>query len=100
MKIYIYSSACFLILLTAQAFAAEPVFFETVPNYGKLIMMGVAFGIPAFIIFSHIGLFELLDTDSLPKPPSLSFAQREMLSGTIVGTVFGLLITVVCILLS
>ena len=61
--------------------------------------MGVAIGIPTFIILSHVPLFELLDTDKVPDPPKVPKAHLETLKGTVVGIVFGLLITVLCIVL-
>ena len=75
-------------------------FYETVPLIGKLVMLLVAFSVPGILIFSHIGLFEYLDTDKFPKPPSLSREQQELLSGTIVGLVFGVLLTVVFMIIS
>lgn len=98
-SISIYS--LFLILiLTLELKAEELVFFETVPTIGKFIIMSVAIGIPTFIILSHVPLFELLDTDKMPEPPKINRAQKETLKGTIVGIVFGLLITVLCIIVS
>ncbi|NSW88935.1 hypothetical protein CL651_004195 [bacterium] len=90
----------YFVLLIFEVRAEEIVFFETVPTIGKIIMMGVAIGIPTFIILSHVPLFELLDTDKLPEPPKIKKAQMETLKGTLIGIVFGLLITVVTIILS
>ena len=87
------------IISALTAHAGDVVFYETVPTYGKFIIMAVSIGIPTFIILSHIPLFELLDTDKIPEPPKLPRAQEETLRGTIVGTVFGLLITVLCLIL-
>ena len=82
-------------LFTCYANATEPSFYETIPTYGQIIILSVAFAIPAKIIFAHIGLFEFLHTDSFPKPPALSKGQKEVLIATIVGTVFGSLLTVI-----
>ena len=79
--------------------AENIVFYETIPVVGKLIIMGVSIGIHTFIIRSHVPLFELLDTDKVPDPPKVPKAQLETLKGTVVGIVFGLLITVLCIVL-
>ena len=62
--------------------AENIVFYETIPVVGKLIIMGVAIGIPTFIILSHVPLFELLDTDKVPDPPKVPKAQLETLKGT------------------
>jgi hypothetical protein len=98
LKFFQTSVIFFMFLLSAQA--QGPVFYETVPTIGKFIMMGVAIAIPTFIILSHVPLFELLENDSLPKLPKINKAQKESLKGTIVGVVFGLLITVLCLILS
>ena len=89
----------FFLLLVGNASAEEVVFYETVPVIGKLVIMAVAIGIPTFIILSHIPLFEILDTDKLPVPPKLSKPQTDTLKGTVVGVVFGLLLTVLTIIL-
>jgi len=93
-------SFLFFVLIPKSVLADSIVFFETVPLWGIFVMMAVAFSIPAFLIFAHIGLFEFLHTDRFPKPPSISKAQQEMLYGAIVGCVFGALLTIVFILLS
>ncbi len=100
MRFFIPLLVIYFILFMSEALADEIVFFETIPTIGKLIIMGVAFGIPTFIILAHVPLFEVLETDKLPEPPKIKKAQMETLKGTIVGIVFGLLITVVTILLS
>ena len=94
------NSIAIFFLFTCYANATEPSFYETIPTYGQIIILSVAFAIPAKIIFAHIGLFEFLHTDSFPKPPALSKGQKEVLIATIVGTVFGSLLTVIFILLS
>ena len=42
---------------TVTVHAENIVFYETIPVFGKLIIMGVAIGIPTFIIISHVPLF-------------------------------------------
>ena len=75
-----YCLLTFFLLLTIPASASDPVFYETLPLWAKMIIAGVAFAIPTKIIFAHIGLFEFLDSDSFPKPPKLSKAQSEFLA--------------------
>ena len=89
-----------VIACPSLALSSDLHFYETVPLIGKLVMLLVAFSVPGILIFSHIGLFEYLDTDEFPKPPSLSREQQELLSGTIVGLVFGVLLTVVFMIIS
>ena len=90
----------FTLLFPNLCISAEPVFYETVPLIGKIIMLVVAFSVPGILIFSHIGLFEFLETDKFPEPPPISREQKELLTGTVVGLVFGILLTAVFIILS
>ena len=95
----LYFLFTFLLLLFAfPALASDPVFYETLPLWAKMIIAGVAFAIPTKIIFAHIGLFEFLDSDSFPKPPKLSKDQSELLAASIVGLVFGSFMPVIFIL--
>ncbi len=66
---------------------------NTAVSYGDFILSH-------YIIFAHIGLFEYLNTDKFPRLPSLTKSQQEMLSGTIVGLVFGVFLTILFIILS
>ena len=76
----LYFLFTFLLLLFAfPALASDPVFYETLPLWAKMIIAGVAFAIPTKIIFAHIGLFEFL-------------------AASIVGLVFGSFMTVIFIL--
>ena len=93
-----YCLLTFFLLLTIPVLASDPVFYETLPLWAKMIIAGVAFAIPTKIIFAHIGLFEFLALDSFPKPPKLSKAQSELLAASIVGLVFGSFMTVIFIL--
>jgi len=88
------------VLISKSVLASDIVFFETVPFLGKFAIMTVAFSIPALLIFTHISLFEFLHADRSSKPPPNSKSQQEILSGAIVGCVFGALLTIVFILLS
>ena len=94
----LYCLFVFYLLFAIPALASDPVFYETLPLWAKMIIAGVAFAIPTKIIFAHIGLFEFLDSDSFPKPPKLSKAQSELLAASIVGLVFGSFMTVIFIL--
>ena len=99
MRLYNSKILFFFFLLAVNAGAENIVFYETVPLIGKFVIMAVAIGIPTFIILSHVPLFEILDTDKLPVPPKLSKPQTDTLKGTVVGVVFGLLLTVLTIIL-
>ena len=100
MKLSLNYLFLFIFILTLPAAADEPIFYETLPLWAKMIIASVAFAIPSKIIFAHIGLFEFLDTDSFPKPPKLSKDQTELLAASFVGLVFGSFLTVIFILLS
>ena len=100
MRVFFINFLIFSFLINISALAEEPVFYETVPMWGKMIMLSVAFAIPTKIILAHIGLFEFLDSDSFPKPPPLTKTQSELLAAGIVGLVFGSFMTVIFIIVS
>ena len=100
MKRNLFFLLSLFMLMSQSALADNIIFFETVPIVGKMLIMAVAFSIPAFVIFAHIGLFEYLHMDKFPRLPRLTKSQQEMLSGTIVGLVFGVFLTILFIILS
>ena len=85
--------------MSQSALADDIVFFETIPLFGKILIMAIACSIPVFIVFAHIGLFEYLHTDKFPSLAFLTRPQQEMLSGTIVGLIFGILLTLFFVIL-